>query len=444
MLTVVKLSKIFSLSAGNKTNRAEKIRTIIEKMGPIYIKFGQLLSTRRDLLSEDIADELAKLQDSVAPFDFEIADKILKNYYKDKLEDIFSEIDNKPLASASISQVHAAKLRSNNKEVVIKILRPNIHKKIKKNIKLIKTFSFLLELFFRKTRQLKLREIASEYERIIFDELDLLQDGANASLLKRNFPDKKMLYVPKVYFEYSCEHILVMEKIYGIQVSDVNTMRARGVNLEKLSKLGVEIFFTQVFRDCFFHADMHPGNVYVDISDPANPHYIALDFGIFGSLAPNDQRYLALNLLAFFNRDYRKIAKLHIESGWVNKNTRIDVFEGAIRTIAEPIFAMPLSQISFGKLLMKLLKVCRKHGMEIQPQLFLLQKTLVSVEGLGRQLYPDLDLWETALPFLEKWIKGQLGLKAAAKRVYNEFPETSREILELPGMLYKFLARKVD
>lgn len=420
---------------GKSHTRGESFRITLEELGPVFVKFGQVLSTRRDLLPEDIADELEKLQDAVPPFPGEIAKQILEKQYKKPVSEVFAEFDMVPFASASVAQVHGATLK-NGKTVVIKILRPNIEKVIVRDISLLASVASLTSKFLPQGNKLKLREVVRELERSIIYELDLLHEGANASQLRRNFRHSDRLYIPEVYWEYSTKDILVMERIAGIPVSNIPALKEAGIDLKKLAENGVEIFFTQVLRDSFFHADMHPGNIFVSKDNPAMPKYIAVDFGIMGTLSPKDQRYIAENLLAFFRRDYRRVAELHIESGWVGRQIRVDEFETAIRGVSEPIFERPLKDISFGKLLLKLFQAAREFHMEIQPQFFLLQKTMLNIEGLGRQLYPELDLWSTAQPYLEKWVRQQLSPITMLTKIYHRGPHWVDKMLELPDLVH--------
>ncbi|PJE78111.1 putative protein kinase UbiB [invertebrate metagenome] len=391
----------------NNAPRALRLRLFMEALGPIYIKFGQILSTRRDLLPDDISRELARLQDQVPPFPTERAVAIIEKSLGQPVTEVFERFDHEPLASASVAQVHSARLR-NSDEVVVKVVRPGIEKTIRKDIKLMFFCARLLVRLFRDARRLRLVEVVRDYENTIMDELDLLREAANGSQLRRNFLDGQLLFVPKVHWDLCRSQVMVLERIYGVPVADMDALREQGVDMKKLAERGVEIFFTQVFRDCFFHADMHPGNIFIDTDNPLDPRYIGIDFGIMGVLEQEDQRYLACNLLAFFRRDYRKVAQLHIDSGWVSRETRVGELESAIRTVCEPIFEKPLKDISFGQLLIRLFQTARRFNMEVQPQLVLLEKTLLNVEGLGRQLYPDLDLWSTAQPFLEQWMKDQV------------------------------------
>ncbi|TLY48491.1 MAG: ubiquinone biosynthesis regulatory protein kinase UbiB [Gammaproteobacteria bacterium] len=422
-----------------KLSRGERIRLALEDLGPIFVKFGQALSTRRDFMPIDIADELAKLQDRVPPFSGEEAKSIVEICIKKPIVEGFSEFDINPLASASIAQVHTAKLLTTGQEVVVKVLRPGIYKKINRDIALLYALADLALRYWGPAKQLRPREIVAEFEACLKDELDLLREGANASQLRRNFSNSDLLYIPEVYWPYTSHKVLVMERIYGISISDISALKKQGINLKKLAERGVEIFFTQVFRDCFFHADMHPGNIFVSTKNKENPQYLGVDFGIMGSLSPEDQRYLAENLMAFFNRDYRRVAQLHIESGWVAENTRINEFEAAIRTVCEPIFERPLKEISFGQLLLRLFQTARRFNMEVQPQLVLLQKTLFNVEGLGRQLYPDLDLWSTAKPFLEHWLRKQIGPRAFIRKIREYAPYWAEKVPEIPDLIYQVM-----
>ncbi len=419
--------------------RGERLRLALQDLGPIFVKFGQILSTRRDLLPEDIADSLAKLQDQVAPFSNEQARLLIQQTYGEQsLDDLFSHIDEEPLASASIAQVHAAQLIDGS-DVILKIVRPNIRPAIQRDVDLLHTLAALAERYWSEGKRLRPREIVRELEKNLFDELDMMREAASASQLRRNFEDGQLLYIPEVHWPLTKNKLLVQERIYGIPIGDIAALKEHNVNLERLAEVGVEIFFTQVFKHSFFHADMHPGNIMVDATDPEQPRYIAVDFGIMGTLAPDDQRYLAENFLAFFNHDYRRVAELHIQSGWVPADTRIDEFEAAIRSVCEPIFAKPLKEISFGQLLLRLFQTARRFNMEVQPQLVLLQKTLLYIEGLGRQLYPQLDLWQTAKPFLENWVKEQMGIKAVFTKIKENLPFWNEKLPEIPDLVYDYL-----
>jgi ubiquinone biosynthesis protein len=423
---------------GPRPPRAVRIRRALEELGPIFVKFGQILSTRRDLLPEDISDQLASLQDSVPPFPGVEARGIVQSELGRPLEELFTRFDLVPLASASIAQVHSARL-CDGREVVVKVVRPGIEETIRRDVALLYLVADLAERYVRDLRRLRPREIVAEYERTILDELDLMREGASAMQLRRNFEDSDVLHVPEVYWEFTSRRVMVMERVSGIAVDDVERLVAEGVDLERLAARGVEIFFTQVMKHNFFHADMHPGNIFVSAEHPDDPTYIAVDFGIMGSLSPDDQRYLAENFVAFFNRDYRRVAELHVLSEWVPANTRINEFEASIRSVCEPIFERPLREISFGRLLLSLFQTARRFDMEIQPQLMLLQKTLLNVEGLGRQLYPDLDLWQTAKPFFERWMREQLGPQALLRSLGEQAPRWGEMLPALPGLAYEIL-----
>ena len=417
-----------------KITRAARLRLALEQLGPIFVKFGQMLSTRRDLIPKDIANELAKLQDQVPPFNFSKVQVLIKESYGKPLNSIFKKFSREPIASASVAQVHFAELL-NGQEVAVKILRPNIDKAVDKDIKLLRIFAWLLELMWSDGRRLRPQEVVEEFSKHTKSELNLLLEAAHCSHLGENFKDKKLLIVPEVYWDFCNEKVMVMERMYGTPISKVNELINKRIDIPKLAKDGVEIFFTQVFRDGFFHADMHPGNIQV-----ANDgRYIAMDFGIMGSLNDQDKYYLARNFAAFFKRDYHDVALAHIESGWVPKETSIDDFENAIRSVCEPIFEKPLKEISFGKLLIRLFQTSRQFNMEIQPQLTMLQKTLLNVEGLGRDLDPDLDLWKTAQPFLEDWLSEQYGPKSLLKSIKKEFPEWVNIAPKIPRLIHVFL-----
>ncbi len=412
----------------------ERIRLALEELGPIFVKFGQAISTRRDLLPTDIADELAKLQDAVPPFPASEAIEIINEAYGETVEDVFERFDTEPLAAASIAQVHTAKLKSGT-EVIVKVLRPGVLEQIERDLGVLRMLAGLADRYWEHGKRLRPLEIIDEYEHTILDELDLMREAANTTQLKRNFQGSDMLYVPEIYWDYCRPEVLVQERIFGTPISDMDTLREDGTNIKVLAENGVEIFFTQVFRHNFFHADMHPGNIFVLHNDPERPKYAAVDFGIVGSLSPEDQRYLAENFLAFFDRDYNRIAKLHLDSGWVPAGTRIDQLEGAVRTVCEPIFNKPLSEISFAQVLMRLFRVAQRFDVEIQPQMILLHKTLFNIEGLGRQLYPQLDLWETAHPVLRQWMDEQVGGRAMLKDVRDNLPQLRDAMRELPAIL---------
>ena len=425
---------------------AQRFRLAIEDLGPVFIKFGQMLSTRRDLLPPDFADELALLQDQVTPFAGEQAKQLIIDAMGiEMFEQHFKNFDTTPLASASIAQVHTATLLEHDGEenVVIKVLRPNIDKIILADVKVMSRFANIVARWLPDGKRLRPVEVVAEYKKTILDELDLNREAANAIQLKRNFEQgskyDKVLYVPEIHSEYSHKNVLVMERIYGIGVAEIDTLNDLGVDMKLLAERGVEVFFTQVFRDSFFHADMHPGNVFVNANNPADPTWIAIDCGIVGTLNREDKRYLAENFVAFFNRDYRKVAQLHVDSGWVPATTSVDEFEFAIRTVCEPIFNKPLSEISFGQVLVNLFNTARRFNMEVQPQLVLLQKTLLYIEGLGRQLYPQLDLWQTAKPFLENWVKEQMGVKAVFTKIKENLPFWNEKLPEIPDLVYDYL-----
>lgn len=417
----------------------ERLRLALQELGPVWIKFGQMMSTRRDLFPPHIADPLALLQDQVAPFDGELAKKQMEQALGGPLENWFTEFDIKPLASASIAQVHTARLKDSNQEVVLKVIRPDIRPVIDSDLKLMHRMARIVAGAMPEARRLKPVEVVREYEKTLLDELDLRREAANAIQLRRNFEGSEELYVPEVFPDFSNETVMVSERIYGIQVSDIEGLKANGTNMKLLAERGVSVFFTQVFRDSFFHADMHPGNVFVKPEHPENPMWIGLDCGIVGTLNSEDKRYLAENFLAFFNRDYRRVAELHVDSGWVPADTNVDEFEFAIRIVCEPIFAKPLCEISFGHVLLNLFNTARRFNMEVQPQLVLLQKTLLYVEGLGRQLYPQLDLWETAKPFLEEWMMNQVGPQALVNAIKDRAPFWAEKLPELPELLYDSL-----
>ena len=411
-----------------------RVRLVLEDLGPIFVKFGQILSTRRDLLPDDLAVELARLQDRVPPFPGEIAQSLIEKAWGCPVHAVLDEFDPRPLASASVAQVHTGRLKDGT-QVVVKVLRPGIEKTIRQDIDLLYTIARMAERYWPDGRRLRPVEVIQEYEKTIFDELDLQREAANCSQLRRNWLHSEMLYIPEVYWDWTRASVLVMERVYGTPVSEVERLKAQGVSMKLLGERGVEIFFTQVFRDNFFHADMHPGNIFVE----PNGRYIAVDFGIVGTLTSEDQRYLAENLLAFFERDYRRVAELHVESGWVPPKTRVDEFESAIRTVCEPIFEKPLAEISFGHFLVRLFQTARRFDMEVQPQLVLLEKTLLNIEGLGRMLYPELDLWTTAKPYMERWMRNQIGLKGLAKRTRRNLISIADQLPELPLIAHRLL-----
>jgi ubiquinone biosynthesis protein len=414
--------------------RGARLRMALEDLGPIFVKFGQVLSTRRDLLPQDIADELAKLQDQVPPFPSAQAIATLERVYGKPVSEVFAEFDAEPVASASIAQVHFARL-PDGREVAVKILRPAIEKVIVKDLALLNVAAGLVQTLWAEGKRLKPREIVAQFDRILHDELDLMREAANASQLRRNFLDSPLLAVPEVYWDWCATEVMVMERMFGIPISHIDAIRAQGTSIKYIARTGVEIFFTQVFRDGFFHADMHPGNILVG----EDSRYIALDFGIVGTLSDFDKDYLAQNFVAFFRRDYRRVAEAHIESGWAPKNTAVDQFESAIRAVCEPIFDKPLKEISFAKVLLRLFQTSQRFNIEIQPQLVLLQKTLLNIEGLGRQLDPDLDLWKTAAPFLERWMSEQTGWRAIVRGVRDEAPRWATMLPRFPRLLHERL-----
>lgn len=420
------------------TPRAIRLRLALEALGPIFVKFGQMLSTRRDILPTDIADELAKLQDSVPPFPAEVVTATLERYYKRPVDQVFASFDRTPKASASVAQVHFATLPDGT-PVAVKVLRPGIDAVIAHDLALMHTAASLVERVSADARRLRPREVVAEFEKTIRDELDLTREAANCSQLRRNFQHSPLLLVPVVYWDYTTQEVLVMERMEGVPISRVDELVAAGIDLKRLARIGVEIFFTQVFRDGYFHADMHPGNIFVAIDPAHHGKYIALDFGIMGTLSETDKSYLAQNFLAFFRRDYYRVATAHIESGWVPPDTRVDELEAEIRVVLEPIFDRPLKEISLAKVLVSLFRASRRFHVRVQPQLTLLQKTLLAVEGLGRQLDPDLDLWVTAKPFLERWMKDQIGLPALQRRLLAEAPYIVAALPELPRLVHRRL-----
>jgi len=416
-------------------SRAVRLRLALEALGPIFVKFGQMLSTRRDLLPPELADELAKLQDQVPPFATAHVRATLERTYQKPVEAVFRSFEFTPVASASVAQVHLA-LLPDGRDVAVKILRPGIQAVIAHDMALLDAGAALMRLLWREGRRLRPHEVVAEFAKHLQDELDLMREASNASQLRRNFEDSPLLLVPEVYWDYCSESVMVMERMHGTPVSHVEVLRAQGVDIPRLARAGVEIFFTQVFRDGFFHADMHPGNIMVD----AQGRYIALDFGIMGTLSDVDKHYLAQNFLAFFHRDYRRVAEAHIESGWAPAETRVDEFESAIRAVCEPVFDRPLKDISLGRLLMRLFQTSRRFNIAVQPQLVLLQKTLLNIEGLGRQLDPDLDLWVSAKPFLERWMSEQIGWRGLVRRVQQEAPNWGVWLPQMPRLVHRVLA----
>jgi len=429
-----KLARIVGFWRKYREPQAVRLRLALEALGPIFVKFGQVLSTRRDLLPTDIADELAKLQDQVPPFPGTLAVAEIERVFGRPIGEIFAEFDVTPIASASIAQVHFARL-FDGREVAVKVLRPNMRPVIAHDIALLDTFAGLVERLWSDGKRLKPREVVAEFAKHLYDELDLMREAANCSQLRRNFEGSELLLVPEVYWDYCATTVMTMERMKGTPISQIDSLRAQGISLSRLGSAGVEIFFTQVFRDGFFHADMHPGNIFVS----ADGKYIALDFGIVATLTDSDKDYLAQNFLAFFKRDYKRVAMAHIEAGWAPADTRPDEFEAAIRAVCEPIFDRPLKEISFGKVLLRLFQTSRRFNVEIQPQLVMLQKTLLNIEGLGRQLDPDLDLWKTAKPFLEKWMSEQMGWRGFVTAMKQEAPNWSRTLPRIPRLIHQAL-----
>ena len=427
----------------DRASRGERVRKALEDLGPVFVKFGQVLSTRRDMLPDDLAEELAKLQDDVPPFPGKVAREIIEKSLGQPVETLFKEFDETPLASASIAQVHTAVLHDGRKAIV-KVVRPGIENTIRHDIDLMLLIAKMVHRFSHIGKRLRPVEVVQDYEKVIFDELDLGREAANASQLRRNHENSPDLYVPEVYWDYCTQEVMVMERIYGIPVGNTKRLREHNINMKVLGERGVEIFFTQVFKHNFFHADMHPGNIFIDEKNPDNPKYIAVDFGIMGTLELQDQRYLAENLHAFFNRDYKRVAEAHVESGWVPAETKVSEFEAAIRTVCEPIFQLPIKDISYGKLLLRLFQTARRFNMEVQPQLVLLQKTLLNIEGMGRELYPDLDLWVTAKPFLQRWMDEQTGVRSLFKGAKTNLPKFIEQLPHMPVMINEVIRQIHD
>ena len=448
--TLITLANVVSpmawLQSEYKGSRGERLRLALQDLGPIFMKFGQVLSTRRDLLPPDIADELAKLQDRVPPFSTQQARELIEKSLGKPISEVFVKFDDQPLAAATIAQVHSGVINhaGATAEVVIKIVRPNIRVTIEHDIEVMYALASLLVKYWSLGYQLKPIEVVREYEKTILDELDLMREAGNASQLSHNFSGSQLLRVPEVYWDYCRDNVMVMERIRGTQISDLDELRRCGVNLQKLSEHGVEIFFTQVFKHNFFHADMHPGNIFVLTDDPQNPVYAAVDFGIVGTLDPRDQHYLAENFLAFFNHDFRRVAQLHIDSGWLPAGTRVDEVETAVRTVCEPIFNKPLSEISFGQVLIRLFAAAQRFDMQIQPQLILLQKTLLQIEGLGRQLYPDLDLWKTGKPIMEGWMRDRMNPLRVLKEWRHQLPDLGEAIRTVPTLIQQALMQAAE
>jgi ubiquinone biosynthesis protein len=431
---------VLRLLAGRRSApRGQRLREALERLGPIFVKFGQVLSTRRDLLPLDIADELAKLQDRVPPFPSELAIAEVERSLQRSIEEVFASFEREPVASASIAQVHLATLKD-GREVAVKVLRPAVEREVAKDVALLETAAGVVERLSAEARRLRPREVVAEFARHLDEELDLMREAANASQLRRNFQGSPLLAVPEVHWDYCSQRVMVMQRMSGVPVSQIETLRERGIDLRALGRAGVEIFFTQVFRDGFFHADMHPGNILVSDEGETRGKYIALDFGIMGTLTEVDKNYLAQNFLAFLNRDYRRVAQAHLDAGWVPAGTRVDQFEAAIRAVCEPIFDRPLREIYFGRLLLRLFQTSRRFNVEIQPQLVMLQKTLLNIEGLGRQLDPELDLWTTAKPFLERWMREQVGWRGFMRSLAHEAPYWANALPQLPRLAHRALA----
>jgi ubiquinone biosynthesis protein len=420
--------------------RGVRLRLGLERLGPIFVKFGQVMSTRRDLLPPDYAEELAKLQDRVPPFPAAQSRALVEKAFGKPIDEIFASFDAEPVASASIAQVHFATLKD-GREVAVKVLRPGMLEVIDDDLTLMRTLAVWVERLSMDGKRLKPREVVAEFDNYLHDELDLVREASNAAQLRRNMEDLRLVMVPEMIWDLCTQGVIVMERMKGLPISQVDRLREAGVDIKKLARDGVTIFFTQVFRDGFFHADMHPGNIQVSIAPATFGRYIALDFGIVGTLTEFDKEYLAQNFIAFFRRDYKRVAELHVESGWVPPETRVDALEGAIRAVCEPHFDRPLKDISLGQVLLRLFQTSRRFNVEIQPQLVLLQKTLLNVEGLGRELDPELDLWNTAKPFLERWMNDQIGWRGFAERLKNEAPRYVQLLPELPRLVHQALAR---
>ncbi len=444
---LLRLARLLTLGRKLDAPRGQRIRQTLESLGPIFVKFGQVLSTRRDLLPVDIADELAMLQDRVPPFPSAVAIGIIERAFKKSVDDIFVSFEREPVASASIAQVHFAVLKDRNghpQEVAVKVLRPGMRTVIDKDLALLRMMAGWIEGLAEDGRRLKPREVVAEFEKYLHDELDLVREASSAAQLRRNMADLELVLIPEMYWDYCMPEVIVMQRMTGAPINQVERLIAAGVDIPKLARDGVTIFFTQVFRDGFFHADMHPGNIQVSLDPATFGRYISLDFGIVGTLTEGDKEYLAQNFIAFFRRDYKRVAELHIESGWVPGTTRVDELEAAVRAVCEPYFDRPLKEISLGMILMRLFQTSRRFHVEIQPQLVLLQKTLLNIEGLGRQLDPELDLWQTAKPFLEKWMVEQVGPNKLWKELRNEAPRYAKMLPELPRLLFDFLQQAPD
>ena len=441
---LIRFTRVLTIGRNLSAPRGQRLRQALEHLGPIFVKLGQVLSTRRDLLPNDIADELAKLQDQVPPFPSDVAVASIERAFGRRVDEIFSRFDRVPVASASIAQVHFASLKNSSgqeREVAVKVLRPGMLKVIDKDLELMHTMATWLDRLSTDGKRLKPREVVAEFDKYLHDELDLVREASNATQLRRNMEGLNLVLIPEMVWDYCTREVIVMERMYGLPISHVDALRQAGVDIPKLARDGVTIFFTQVFRDGFFHADMHPGNIQVSVAPATFGRYVSLDFGIVGTLTEFDKEYLAQNFTAFFRRDYKRVAELHIESGWVPAHTRVDELESAIRSVCEPYFDRPLKEISLGMVLMRLFQTSRRFQVEIQPQLVLLQKTLLNIEGLGRQLDPELDLWSTAKPFLEKWMLEQIGPQRLWKQLKDEAPRLAKMLPELPRLVHAFLQR---
>jgi ubiquinone biosynthesis protein len=439
------VARVVSIGRNLDAPRGQRLREALERLGPIFVKFGQVLSTRRDLLPPDIADELAFLQDRVPPFPSSVAIATIERAFRRPVSDVFLQFDETPVASASIAQVHFATIRTSTgevREVAVKVLRPSMQGVIEKDLALMAMMAGWVEGLSADGKRLKPREVVAEFDKYLHDELDLVREAANAAQLRRNMASLELVLIPEMFWDFCHPEVIVMERMNGVPIAQLDRLRAAGVDIPKLARDGVTIFFTQVFRDGFFHADMHPGNIQVSLAPETFGRYISLDFGIIGTLTESDKEYLAQNFVAFFRRDYKRVAELHLESGWVPEGTRIDELEAAIRTVCEPYFDRPLKEISLGMVLMRLFQTSRRFHVEIQPQLVLLQKTLLNIEGLGRQLDPELDLWHTAKPFLEKWMVDQIGPKKLFQQLRAEAPRYAKLLPQLPRLLHEYLENR--
>ncbi|MDE1955989.1 MAG: ubiquinone biosynthesis regulatory protein kinase UbiB [Betaproteobacteria bacterium] len=437
------LSRILATGRKLDAPRGERLREALEKLGPIFVKFGQMLSTRRDLLPTDVADELARLQDRVPPFASDTSIRLVEKALGKSIDQVFRQFDAEPVASASIAQVHFAVLHD-GREVAVKVLRPGMLNVIDDDLALMRTLAAWVERLWADGKRLKPREVVAEFDKYLHDELDLVREATNAAQLRRNMDGLNLVLVPEMIWDYCTPTVMVMERMKGVPISQMQRLREAGVDIKRLARDGVTIFFTQVFRDGFFHADMHPGNIMVSVDAETFGWYIALDFGIIGTLSAFDKDYLAQNFIAFFQRDYRRVAELHLESGWVPADVRVEELEAAVRTVCEPQFERPLKDISLGQILMRLFQVSRRFKVEIQPQLVLLQKTLLNVEGLGRQLDPDLDLWSTAQPFLRRWMRSQVGWPALREHLRREAPRYAQYLPSLPRLVHQALEHTVS